>query len=108
MYDIDRYYNKKIFVKFNTEEEFEQFRNEVCSYAKERDLIFNDAIYSKSYFYTASWTSGQQKRLNSIGFCHTANIEFIHELDEWYILSAKDLEVHSFNSDEILAFIGGY
>lgn len=107
MYDIDRYYGEKIFVKFDTKEEFEQFCYEAKAYAEVNELTFAESWYHKEKYYTASWRTDGQKRLGYLGFQYTDDINFIAGLDGWILINAKELEVRSFNASQMLEFIGG-
>ena len=107
MYDIDRYYKEKIFVEFNTKEEFEQFYYEVMAYAKVNELKFHKGSYGKRKYYTASWDGDGQKRLGHLGFKYATDINFINPLDEWILINDKELEIRSFDASQMLEFIGG-
>mgnify|MGYP004513620087 CR=1 FL=1 len=108
MYDIDRYYKEKIFVKFDTKEEFEQFCDETEEYAEVNKLFFFEGWYREKYYYTASWRNNGEKKLSHLGFQYTADINFIAALDGWILINAKELEVRSFDAGQMLEFIGGY
>lgn len=104
MYDIDRYYREKIFVKFDTEEEFDRFYDEAEVYAKANALCFSEGDYGSRY-YTASWNN-REKNFSFLGFWICNTLGYIEGLEDWYIVNAKELEVCNFNSGAVLEFIG--
>lgn len=107
MYDIDRYYKEKIFVKFDAKEEFEQFCCEAMAYARANKLSFHKGSHDKRRYYTASWDGDGQKKWGHLGFKYITDINFIAALDGWILINAKELEVRSFDAGQILEFIGG-
>ena len=107
MYNMDRYYKEKIFVKFDTKEEFEQFYYEAMAYAEVNKLKFHKGWYHKEKYYTASWNGDGQKILSHLGFNYATDINFIAALGGWILINAKELEVRSFDTGQILEFIGG-
>ena len=107
MYDIDRYYREKIFVKFDTEEEFDRFCDEAKIYAKANRLDFGKRIsyYGEETYYTASWNN-KHKVLGVLEFRTCSSRGYIADLNDWYIVNAKELEVFNFDPGEVLEFIG--
>ena len=104
MYDIDRYYREKIFVEFDTEEEFERFHDEAKAYAEANALSFSEGDYGSRY-YTASWYR-EQKVPGRLGFMVCNSTSFLNDLEDWHIVNAKVLEVFNFDPGEVLEFIG--
>lgn len=105
MYDIDRYYREKIFVEFDTEEEFERFCDEAEVYAEDNGLQFGKNRYNKIFYYTASWIN-ERKDFSYIDFLICDDLSYIDGLKDWYIVNAKELKVFNFDSGAVLEFIG--